>query len=461
LRCRVVRAAGLALLALWLGYVLPVADAAHAGVVRVRPDPAGGPANELLYVAGRGESNDVAVTVEPRSNEFDNVWVVRDAGANLTPGRGCSAVDAHTIRCVGADLFDEADWGRFVLGDRRDRLAVEVRGLDYPFIVAYGGRGADRLVGSPHDDRLVGGGGRDRLRGQGGQDVLVDGDRDDGTHGAWPGPDVLDGGAGVDTVSYWRRSRPVWVNLADPAGDGGAAEDDSLLGIESIVGGRGNDRLVGDANANVIDGRRGRDLLRGRGGPDELMRGGWLVACGADEDSVVPTREQEFHGPSCEWLIGPGERFGVAESHRVPVHPDTVGHRVVRYVLSCPDYLAVPNPCSARLRVTEAGGRGRLLAEGRLPMGRWGAKPVRARLSKLGRRLVSRPRGVRAAVTLSDITVWWVDKLRPDTYRPLRWSIRLTQTAETPRPPRLRQTVIAAGFPQASTETTGRPAVPP
>jgi len=37
------------------------------------------------------------------------------------------------------------------------------------------------------------------------------------------------------------------------------AAEDTLLGIEGVVGGSGNDRLNGDDNANLLDGGEGAD----------------------------------------------------------------------------------------------------------------------------------------------------------------------------------------------------------
>ena len=55
------------------------------------------------------------------------------------------------------------------------------------------------------------------LTGGDGDDTLSDGDRDGAAANLAPGPDTLDGGPGLDTLSYRRRTRGVVVNLA--AGD--------------------------------------------------------------------------------------------------------------------------------------------------------------------------------------------------------------------------------------------------
>jgi hypothetical protein len=58
---------------------------------------------------------------------------------------------------------------------------------------------------------------------------------------------VLAGGPGTDWVSYEDRTAPLTINLADPGPDAG----DTLLGIENVHGGRGDDRLSGDDGPNI------------------------------------------------------------------------------------------------------------------------------------------------------------------------------------------------------------------
>ena len=123
-----------------------------------------------------------------------------------------------------------------------------------------GGAGNDTLSGGNGNDTLCGGAGNDRLYGQGGDDLLDGG----------LGNDTIVGGIGNDdTVTYADRTKPVTVDLSKGTG-GQAGEFDSISGVENIIGGAGNDSLVGDNYANMIWGGAGNDTLTGNGGLDTL-----------------------------------------------------------------------------------------------------------------------------------------------------------------------------------------------
>lgn len=79
------------------------------------------------------------------------------------------------------------------------------------------------------------------------------------------GDDYYDGGPGIDTVSYAGARQPVSVNLAQGRASGPNIGNDTLVNIEDVVGGGGNDRIVGDDKDNVLDG--------GPGGSDHIDGG--------------------------------------------------------------------------------------------------------------------------------------------------------------------------------------------
>lgn len=81
------------------------------------------------------------------------------------------------------------------------------------------------------------------------------------------GNDTLDGGAGIDTASYVGTATSVNVNLLTHLATGGAGSD-TLISIENIIGGNGNDSLTGDAADNVLDGGIGADTMIGGAGND-------------------------------------------------------------------------------------------------------------------------------------------------------------------------------------------------
>jgi Ca2+-binding RTX toxin-like protein len=91
------------------------------------------------------------------------------------------------------------------------------------------------------------------------------------------GNNVLDGGTGIDTVSYAygvTGTTGVTVSLAlTTAQATGGSSSDTLLGIENLTGSTYADRLTGNSGANVINGGTGNDTLDGGSGIDTLTGG--------------------------------------------------------------------------------------------------------------------------------------------------------------------------------------------
>jgi Ca2+-binding RTX toxin-like protein len=139
-----------------------------------------------------------------------------------------------------------------------------------------GGTGNDRLVGDAHGNRLWGASGDDTLIGNGGgagavgfvPDELVGHEGYDLLDGGPAGSsfDKLDGGAGIDTVTYEYRSDPVKVSL-DPALELG---EDTIANVENAKGGSSYDLLLGNDGPNWLSGNKGGDSIDGRGGNDVL-----------------------------------------------------------------------------------------------------------------------------------------------------------------------------------------------
>ena len=225
----------------------------------------------VTYKAAPGEAN--RVTVDRAGKRY----VVKDAGAELAAGKGCTAVSPHEARCArdgNSPLLLDA-------GDGDDELSLSLSGAGADLLA---GDGDDKITGGDGDDTLHGDGGRDELRGGRGRDILIDGD------GQQPGivpvaarpidSDVIDGGAGPDAVTYLNRLQAVTVDLASGSG-GEAGEGDRLTGIEAVAGGAGDDTLLGTSKPNALAGNAGNDTIDGRGGDDDLSFGE-IIAFGLD-----------------------------------------------------------------------------------------------------------------------------------------------------------------------------------
>ena len=120
------------------------------------------------------------------------------------------------------------------------------------------------LNGQGGNDTLIGGSANDSLNGSSGNDVL------DGGLGA----DTLQGGSGNDTADYSSRTTNLNISLDNMANDGAAGEHDNVMSdVETVLGGSGNDKIVGDPSANLLKGNGGNDTLYGGAGNDTLDGG--------------------------------------------------------------------------------------------------------------------------------------------------------------------------------------------
>jgi Ca2+-binding RTX toxin-like protein len=189
----------------------------------------GGPGDDTLE--GNG-GNDQLEGGDPHFYCYDTVLYLDAPGAvtvNLTLGTATGADGSDTI--------------------------VDVAGV--------GGSGfADDITGNDCSNTLSGGAGNDSLSGLESNDVLY----------GQAGADTLDGGTETDIVRYDDASTASAVSVDINAGTAtGGAGADTLIGVENIYGSSFGDSLLGDENANTINGFDGNDLISGREGDDYLV----------------------------------------------------------------------------------------------------------------------------------------------------------------------------------------------
>ena len=172
-------------------------------------------------------------------------------------------------------LFAGRDGGRFAGGDGddtisfegtyggvtvtlvRDETATAIRAPKTPYELS----GFENVTGSDYADTIVGDAGDNVINGGG--DRFGEGD-------------VLDGGEGVDTISFAERSSGVYVNLlSGVAGysqqSGPSSYTTVVRNFENVAGGERNDWIVGDDGDNRIAGMGGGDTLQGGLGADTFV----------------------------------------------------------------------------------------------------------------------------------------------------------------------------------------------
>ena len=136
------------------------------------------------------------------------------------------------------------------------------------------------------------------ISGTNGQDHLIGSAADEYFWGNG-GSDIIDGGDGVDWVSYSRDPAGVSVNLAVKfASDGWGGADgslglggrDVLFNIENVEGSSQDDVLIGDGGVNELSGLDGADLFKGLSGDD-------TIDGGAGDDTAI------YRGLRSEYVI--------------------------------------------------------------------------------------------------------------------------------------------------------------
>lgn len=179
---------------------------------------------------------------------------------------------------------------------------------------------ADTFIGDDNANFIMGGAG-DTLQGNGGDDTIwVD-----------SAPAIVDGGAGNDTLGFIGDINGKLIQ--DNTGDGlaewvfatqgvhvdlqtnriyndGFGASGVIAGFENIDGSEFGDNILGDSNANVLNGWGGDDTINGRGGNDTLIggEGADIMIGGAGNDTV--SYELETDGFGIDLTLGVAVRTG-------------------------------------------------------------------------------------------------------------------------------------------------------
>lgn len=164
---------------------------------------------------------------------------------------------------------------------------------------AEGGAGNDSLTGNGGRNVLAGEGGADTLKGAGGNDTINGG----------AGADSLDGGTGIDWLSYAGSTNGgVIVDLQAQTANGGDATGDRIRRFENARGSDGHDQLYGGHDDNRLVGEAGFDLLDGRFGNDTLTGGDnddtFVFGTGYGHDVITDFDTRAASSESIALLLG-------------------------------------------------------------------------------------------------------------------------------------------------------------
>jgi acrosin len=226
-----------------VGSLAPVAVNAINAALTVN----GGAGNDTLSVDDSGET----------SNNTGTLTATTLTGLGLTAAITYGTLEALTV----------------ALGRGNDRFTVL---STHP--------GTTRLNGNDGDDIMV-------ICSTGGATSLVGGTGNDEfvfAPGAVLTGGTIDGGNGTDLLNYAAYTTGVSVSLLA----GTATGTDGIRGINNVVGGSGNDSLIGDDEVNRLEGRGGNDTINAARGNDTILGGsGDDSLFGGDGDDRIDGNE--------------------------------------------------------------------------------------------------------------------------------------------------------------------------
>ncbi|THF54391.1 DUF5801 repeats-in-toxin domain-containing protein, partial [Ollibium composti] len=225
------------------------------------------------------------------THESGDIYLYGSGSVTIDPTIPFSVLKIENIS--GGDAVSTDDKATF-------RMATDITiahtilppGQDYDFnIIAVDGDGDTTSPQTLHIDQVAAGnGGAYTLTGTAGDDVIAGSGHQD----------TITGGGGFDIVDYHDATSAITVNLNTGLGAGGTANGDTYSGIEGIIGGSGNDTLIGDALANLLDGGSGEDTMTGGGGADTFVVSSDAVG-GAINDVIA------------DFNIGQGDQIDLSE----------------------------------------------------------------------------------------------------------------------------------------------------
>ena len=226
-------------------------------------------ANAPVTIMVADGDTDVLTSIENITGGMGADLFVGDAGANILDGDAGNDTlsgrgDNDTLH--GGMGVDQADYSYVTTGFTATLNAIG------PATVVAGAGDTDILL---FVEDIVGGAGDDVLSGDRARNVIDGGAGNDTLLGAYNN-DLMVGGAGSDVADYSYLATGFTASI-DSGGTVtvavAAVDTDTLVSIEGIRGGAGNDTLFGDAAANMLAGGGGNDTLSGRGGNDVLDGG--------------------------------------------------------------------------------------------------------------------------------------------------------------------------------------------
>ena len=193
---------------------------------------------------GDAQGDTISEVENIRGSDYDDVLTGDDEGNEIEGREGADRIDGGDgIDTVSYENSSEAVFINLATGSHRggDAQGDTIFNVENIMASDYN----DILTGDAEDNEMEGGG----------------------------GADIIEGGDGVDTVSYEGSSEAVEINLVTGEHQGGDAEGDTIREVENIIGSAYDDTLIGDSEDNVVEGGGGDDFIEGGDGADSINGG--------------------------------------------------------------------------------------------------------------------------------------------------------------------------------------------
>jgi len=209
--------------------------------------------NDSLTGGGDDDYLDGGIGADMLSGGDGNDRLYGDAGADALDGG--EGNDTASFEFASGSVIVNLEDGMGLFGEAEGDVYVSIENV-------IGGVFNDSLTGSSRSVNILdGGAGADELYARGFGDILIGGSDGDYLSDNTRGPRTT-------TASYVTAATGVTASLADASLNTGDAAGDFYNRIGNLTGSAFNDRLIGDALANVLTGGAGRDRLDGGEGID-------------------------------------------------------------------------------------------------------------------------------------------------------------------------------------------------
>jgi len=244
-----------------------------------------------VSVTVAGGDNDTIANIENLKGSTGNDVLGGDASDNQLEGMAGSdqfSASAGADTLIGGEGSDTLDYSSFFSASS---IAVTLQGDTFTSVAVVGSAndtvsgieniigtaGNDVITGDDEDNTLEGRFGSDTLNGGGGSDTVLGGDGADTIIGG-EGVDTTDGGAGLDTIDYSRLPAGQSLDVALSGGTDASViiaggDKDTVRNVENVIATSGSDRVIGDAQQNILQTLAGDDVLGASAGSDTLDGG--------------------------------------------------------------------------------------------------------------------------------------------------------------------------------------------